>query len=71
MKSPELPEGATPCYQHNPELWRYFCYASGRPVMPSEVWTEQDVVQWLDRAGAWPDDAVFVTGPFRSPKRPF
>lgn len=52
--NPDIPDSEQPCYLHNPKLWRHFCHASGRPVRPSEVWTEADVVQWLDRFNLWP-----------------
>ena len=47
---PETPD--TPrlelCSEINPALWSYFCAMQNREVAPSDVWTEADVVQWLD-----------------------
>lgn len=37
-----------PCFQVNPELWSFFCKEARRDSGPSFVWTEADVVQWLD-----------------------
>ena len=37
-----------PCSHVNPALWVYFCAMQNREVAPSDVWTEADVVQWLD-----------------------
>lgn len=45
--SPDLPLNE-PCAYVNPILWLYFCRVTKRDPMPSEVWTEADVVQYLD-----------------------
>jgi len=32
------------CSEHNPDLWRVWCQATGRTPEPSDVWEERDVV---------------------------
>ena len=44
---PEVPS-TEPCAYINPRLWLYFCKRTGRDAMPSEVWSEADVVQFLE-----------------------
>ena len=50
MTRPETPENPRlePCFAVNPALWDYFCALANRDAGPSHVWTEADVVQWLD-----------------------
>ena len=50
MTRPETPETPRldPCCEVNPALWSLFCAMQNREVAPSYVWTEADVVQWLD-----------------------
>lgn len=50
MERPDTPATPRlePCFQVNPELWSYFCEQARRDSGPSFVWTEADVVQWLD-----------------------
>ena len=36
-----------PCYQVNPTLWAGWCKAQGRDIIPSEHWTEFDVVNHI------------------------
>ena len=54
MIRPETPETPSlePCAYVNPPLWSYFCAMQNREVAPSNVWTEADVVQWLDEKEA-------------------
>ena len=51
---PETPETPRldPCCEVNPALWSYFCALRNRENQPSDVWTEADVVQWLDNKEA-------------------
>lgn len=37
-----------PCYEVNPELWRLFCRMNNREFAPNHVWSEMDVVLWID-----------------------
>jgi len=37
-----------PCYEVNPELWRLFCKLNNREFAPNHVWSEMDVVLWID-----------------------
>ena len=37
-----------PCYEVNPELWRLFCQMSNREFAPNYVWSEMDVILWID-----------------------
>lgn len=36
------------CYQTNPELWRIFCTLNKREFSPNHVWSEADVIMWID-----------------------
>jgi hypothetical protein len=57
MQNPENPRNE-PCYLVNFELWQAYCAIVNREPLPSEHWTEADVVVALDRhlGIAWPDD---------------
>lgn len=46
MTLPERPR-LLPCSEVNPELWAYYCRVMDRPVIPSPIWTEHDVVASL------------------------
>jgi hypothetical protein len=46
-ETPDIPR-LEPCFAVNPALWSYFCEQARRDSGPSHVWTEADVVQWLD-----------------------
>jgi hypothetical protein len=48
---PDIPDHTEPCFQRNPTLWARFCDETNRPNVPSMVWTEADVIQWLDARG--------------------
>ena len=37
-----------PCYDVNPELWRLFCKINKREFNANYVWSEMDVVLWID-----------------------
>ena len=52
MTRPETPETPRlePCSKVNPHLWFYFCALRSRENQPSDIWTEADVVQYLDAA---------------------
>jgi len=39
---------AEPCWHVNPALWSYFCDQVPRDHGPSFLWSEADVIQWLD-----------------------
>lgn len=73
---PETPETPRlePCFQVNPELWAYFCKEANRDSGPSFVWTEADVVQWLDEKDwAKRRNAAYrmfdcILGPYRAMK---
>lgn len=56
--APETPR-AQPCYDVNPALWTYFCHQANRDPIPSHVWTEADVVQWLDTDPAHRANAAY------------
>jgi hypothetical protein len=59
---PETPETPRlePCAEINPALWGYFCQLAGRGPEPSDLWTEADVVQWLDEKEAvWKANHAF------------
>lgn len=47
---PDVPRNE-PCFEVNPALWAFFCKLTGRESAPSFVWTESDVIQWLDTEG--------------------
>ena len=55
MLNPANPDNVEPCCERNPVLWAYFCHASGRPLTRSDVWTEADVINFLDHFEEWPD----------------
>lgn len=46
MRNPLLPENPSLelCCECNPDLWALFCRWRRRPLEPSNVWTELDVV---------------------------
>ena len=47
--SPDVPR-YEPCFEVNPDLWRYYCILKDRPLFPAPAWwTEADVVQSLDQ----------------------
>ena len=47
--SPDVPR-SEPCFEVNPDLWRYYCILKDRPLFPAPAWwTEADVVQSLDQ----------------------
>jgi len=58
---PETPETPRlePCFSVNPALWTYFCEQAHRDAGPSHVWTEADVVQWLDAQPAKRANAAY------------
>jgi hypothetical protein len=37
------------CCECNPPLWEAFCVITNRPIQHNAVWTEADVVQYVDR----------------------
>lgn len=45
---PSDPIDTKPCWEVNPSLWVAYCQLVGRPIAPSYVWTEVDVVLSID-----------------------
>lgn len=47
-----------PCCEANPALWQTWCELTGRQTYHSDLWTEADVVQYIDRLSLEPEQCT-------------